>query len=188
MILVVDIQKKFLSKNQVPPEYEAKINNFLLTTTEDFAIVYDTSTDNGEDLDCLFPTLTERAPVFISKKHYNFILKEWKNYSDDIILKIGRFIVKNKILSKNERYFDLQALTLPAHKEKIEDFKNLSSEASQWIEKDFKIPTSLIKDFSTLKGQDIQLIGGEKDVCLREIKLVLQILEVKTTILPELTY
>lgn len=186
-LLVIDVQNSYRKHCQelIPkiPEYSKKFSQvfYLIDTLVDFP---------DEEIPEEFEQ-EELLDEFYSKLH--FLSKEYgflRSLMDlgidedgEEIIKLARFMLSHNILDSRMILEDKEVL------EKYQrEFKNSSLNNINLDDYPISLPDDLIDTLREKLSDGVVLIGGGRNECLKEISLLLKILDIKHTIDEEMTY
>lgn len=102
---------------------------------------------------------------------------------DEELVKLARFLRKYKLVDARE-IFELDDI-LPVYQQ---EFKNSPLNNVNFNDYSFFLPEDLIVSMEEKIKPGVVLVGGARNECLKEVALLLRILDIKHTIHEELTY
>lgn len=184
-LLIIDVQNSYAS--HIEPSLYEKIINFSSNFSEVYYL-YDIL--SGLDLYAEVPDVFIENEDFYEKlniltKEYGFfrsLMDLGLDADDEELVRLGKFMKDNGIYD-NRQIFDDDEI-----KNKfLTQFKN-----SPLLEIDFdsypiSLPDDLIESLSCLSS-GVVLVGGGRNECLKEISLLLKVLDIKHTIAEDYTY
>lgn len=186
-LMIIDIQQTFLMSKDIIDDAILFSKNF-----EDIVYIYDTLHgspsgfyDMWEEMEESYKKGELNINNFISKE-YNFLsdfMIEENGYSEEFIIETGKFLVKHGLSDAREIYYEENYLQDDYYKI-CEKFKVKEPDFEELV---FSIPE--VKDELIEKVQNgVILIGGGRNECLKEISLLLSILEINHSINKVITY
>jgi hypothetical protein len=183
-ILIIDIQADY--QKWISSDLECKIKESTKNYT---SIIYLWDNISGDDLYSQIPEDWMLDEGFydslnIVAKQYGFLRSFMGiGFDDDEIIKLGKFMVTNKIYDSREIYSDDEL-----HKKYKKDFKNSEMLNYSFESYPVYLPDDLISEIQTNIQSGVVLVGGGRSECLKEISLLLDILDIEHSIHEELTY
>lgn len=122
----------------------------------------------------------------ILTKNYAFfrgLMDAGVDENDEELVKLARFMIKHNLTDAR----DIKENEDTLEKYKIE-FKNSPLNNIDFEDYSFYLPEDLISDLQENIKDGVTLIGGGRNECLKEVALLLRILDIKYSINEELTY
>lgn len=120
----------------------------------------------------------------IINKQYSFFrnLMDNKTIPEEDLIKLGKFLIKNNLNQAREIFEDEEKKVLFDKEFKYSPLLNIDFDSDH-----FELPQDLVESLSNL-GTNLILVGGGRNECLKEISLLLDIMEIPHSIHEELTY
>jgi len=201
--IVIDLQDRFIHQNNNLEEVSLKIKEHIINNGISPLFIMDEI--DGDHLDfpqSLFEIEEEydedleeyTEEVVFSPLEEQYLHKSYaffrdimdKNYDEEEIIELGRWMLKNSIfcireLSEDDGLVDKISQEL-SHNSIVEDYD--FEDASMR----FNIPRDLYDGIKQLFSKECQLVGGGRNECLKEIALLLDIMDHPYKIIEELTY
>lgn len=184
-LLIIDVQNSYAS--HIDGQLYEKLINFSSNFSQVYYL-YDIL--SGDDL------YSEVPEVFLENEEFydslNILTKEYGFFrslmdlgldaEDEELVRLGKFMKENGIYD-NRQIFENEAI----RDKFLITFKN-----SPLLEIDFdsypiSLPDDLIESLSCLSS-GVVLVGGGRNECLKEISLLLKVLDIPHTIAEEFTY
>lgn len=119
-------------------------------------------------------------------KQYAFfrgLLDAGVDEDNEEIIKLGKFLIKNNLTDAREIEDDSKIKA-----QYLKEFKNSSLLNINFNDYSFYLPDDLIQDITERVRPGVTLVGGARNECLKEIRVLLDILDVPYTVLEEYTY
>lgn len=131
------------------------------------------------------PELVDRFNI-ISKNYAFFrgLMDAGVDEDDSEIVRLAQFMRKHRLVDAREICPD----NLKVWKAYQKEFKNSPLQNIDFEDYSFYLPEDLISDLEAQIRDGVVLIGGGRNECLKEVALLLRVLEIKFTINEELTY
>lgn len=120
----------------------------------------------------------------IIEKNYGFFRSYMGRIDRDVLIDLGKFMIKNNISDIREIKEDssIEDLFLKKFKKESELVSLYNQEES------FYLPFDLINEVRNSLSSGLTLVGGGRDECLSEFSLLLDILDIEHSINNSLTY
>jgi hypothetical protein len=182
-LLIIDVQQTF--------EGSQDLDASILKLSKKFKgnVIYCYDTVSGEGvwphdmwMDMAYAFDQGKFKPTIITKQYNFFREIMETYeNDEFIIDLARLMMAHKVFDARE-IEDLDS---------YEEFDELFEEHS--IHPDFHselfwIPIELIDSLRENIQDGVSVVGGGRKQCLKEVCLLLDILDIKHTVIPEYTY
>jgi hypothetical protein len=187
-LLIIDVQNTYLKHCQ---ELLSKIPLFAQNFSE---VIYLFDNINDEDFHSQVPEewLSEEFQEFydswkVISKNYAFfrgLMDAGVDEGDDELVKLAQFMRKHNI--NDAREINEDNLDIWTHYQR--EFKNSPLQNLDFEDYGFYLPEDLINDLESSVRDGVVLVGGGRNECLKEVALLLRVLDIKYTIHEELTY
>lgn len=190
-LLIIDVQNSF--NKHIDSKLYFKIQEFsknfshLVYIWDDLSgqelyseIPEDWLLSDNEDIDDSFYSQFNT----IINKQYSFFrnIMDNKTIPEEDLIKLGKFLVKNNLNQAREIFEDEEIKELFQKEFKYSPLLNIDFDCDH-----FELPQDLVESLSNL-GNNLILVGGGRNECLKEISLLLTIMEISHSIHEELTY
>lgn len=184
-LLIVDVQNSYKSHIS-----SSLLNEIKKIAEESSEVFYLWDVLSGNDLYAEMPEEWLEDEDFYNS--LNFITKEYGFFrslmdvgidsDDELILKLLSFMKRHGFYDSRDILEDEEI-----HNQFKEEFKNTALLEINLNDYPIGIPTDLIESLESLPDQ-IQVVGGGRNECLKEVVLLLKHMEKNPTIIEELTY
>lgn len=183
-LLIIDIQMDY--KNWISDDLEDKIKK---EATEYSSVIYLFDNLNGHDVYSQMPAEWLEDEAFYDTlnhltKQYGFFRTFMDiGFEDEDIVNLGKFLIKHKLSDATEIYEHEDIKTIFLQEFNKSEMLNYSFESYS-----FYLPLELIADLEQLIQQNVVLSGGGRSACLKEISLLLTMMDIDHSIDEDLTY
>lgn len=170
VLLIIDVQKTFKDSNRVVLD--------ILEYQKQFSTVYycyDIISGDGEDPYDMWDEMVEEyysenfQPNIFTKEYAFFRSLMDEGYSDELIVELGKLMRKYNIK-------DAREISGSDFEEIFKDLFNRHSVEIDFEDFPFYLPHDLMENLSNLPDNVI-IVGGGVNECLKEIELLMQILD-----------
>lgn len=185
-LLVIDVQETY--RRFLNPQLIADIIS-AMENSSDVIYLWDEIDNPDFSSECL-TEIYEEIVFEGNLQHMRSISKEYGFFrglmdeleDDEILVRLGKFLIKHRIA-------DARDLENPEYKEIFdEEFGDTVLSEVNMEDFIFFIPSELMESLRDSVGSGVVLIGGGRKECLREISILLRIMDIDHTINESLTY
>jgi hypothetical protein len=181
-LLIIDVQKTFKASKEVVSPLLRAIPNYT-----EVIHLYDVISGDGEDPYDLWDEFVEDKDAIY--QNFTILTKEFvffrgfmdQGFDDSRIIELGKLMIKYSIT-------DGRDIETNENKEEFDQLFKKHSVNPNFEDYTFYIPHELVDNLTSHVKSGVTIAGGGFDECLKEIGLLLSILDIDFTILSSCTY
>lgn len=184
-LLIIDVQNTYR-------KFCHPLINTIPAFAENFAhIVFLFDNHDGQEFNEEVPDEWMDEPEFYDRlngisKQYGFfrgLMDAGIDAEDEEIVKLGKFMRKNKIVDARD-VLENESLK----KKYLKEFKHSPLLNIDFNDYGFYLPEDLIEEIESTIRPGVTLVGGARNECLKEVAVLLRVLDIDYTIIEEHTY